>query len=82
MPHISSNEPFSESELKESKNEIEKNWTACQEMFEKTGPNVDPKSPKLPKSPKIEKANLEILKKFEEIKNQAKVLGMKIQCLL
>ena len=51
---------------------MEKNWTTCLEMFEKIGPNVDPKSPK---SPKIEKANLEILKKFEEIKNQAKVLG-------
>ena len=67
-----SNEPFLESELKESKNQMEKNWTTCLEMFEKMGPNVDPKSPK---SSKIEKANLEILKKFEEIKNQAKVLG-------
>ena len=73
---------ISECEVKESKCQIENNWKSCQQMFdniaqtqtqtENQNQNVDSKSKNAPKS---EKANLEILTKFEQLKKQTTVLG-------
>ena len=58
---------FAESEIRESKSQVESNWNFCREMIEKMGRNSEQKT--------FEKADLEFATKFEDMKKKIISIG-------